>query len=61
MTNSTNSYDDISITTSNGSATYSVQNYYTGSATKSDMALTNLLNALYAYCQTARIYYDSIS
>ena len=52
--------DTITITTANGSAEYSLANYYYYSAVEAGSPLANLLNALYAYCETARLYKDSI-
>ncbi len=51
--------DDIVITTAGGSATYNLANYYYYEAHTSS-ALANLLNALYAYCETARLYQESV-
>lgn len=51
--------NNITITLGNGSScTYSLANYYHASA-KELGELTNLLNALYAYCETAQIYQNS--
>lgn len=50
--------NDITITTDNGTCTYSLANYYHGEATRLD-SLTALLNALYSYCETAQIYQNN--
>ncbi|MBQ2793586.1 MAG: hypothetical protein IJF05_02675 [Clostridia bacterium] len=50
--------EDIEITTAKGTATYNLANYYYYEINESG-TLANLINALYAYCETARIYRDS--
>lgn len=47
--------DSLTITTAKGSATYCLANYYYYEAVQHG-ALSNLLNALFAYCETASIY-----
>ncbi|MBQ9085289.1 MAG: hypothetical protein IJY24_06505, partial [Clostridia bacterium] len=46
---------DITITTAGGTATYNLATYYHHTATELG-ALTNFLNAMYAYCETAKNY-----
>ncbi len=52
--------DDVEIATAKGNATYNLANYYYFEANENG-ALTNLLNALYAYCETAKLYKDSVN
>ncbi len=51
--------DDITIITASGEAVYSLAAYYHHTAVELG-ELTDLLNALYAYSETARIYRDSV-
>jgi len=46
---------DITITTAGGTATYNLATYYHHTATELG-ALTNFLNAMYSYCETAKNY-----
>ncbi|MBR5448991.1 MAG: hypothetical protein IKV43_03295, partial [Clostridia bacterium] len=56
-----NLLDPVTLVTANGVAVeYSLANYYHYHATEHG-AFANLLNALYAYCETARIYTDSVN
>lgn len=52
--------DSITITTAKGTASYSLANYYYYEVNEHG-ALANLLNALYAYCETAKLYRDSVN
>ena len=55
-----NLLDPVTLVTANGVAVeYSLANYYHYQATEHG-AFANLLNALYAYCETARIYTESL-
>ena len=50
--------DGVEITTSGGTATYDLAIYYHYTATELG-SITNLMNALYAYCECAKIYCES--
>ncbi len=50
----------VTITTKGGSATYNLAIYYHNTA-KELGATMNIMNALYAYCECARIYYESVT
>ena len=55
-----NLLEPVTLVSANGVAVeYSLSNYYHYHAIEHG-AFANLLNALYAYCETARIYTDSI-
>lgn len=51
--------DEVTIVTDTASARYSLAVYYHSTATELG-ATTNLLNALYAYCECARLYADTL-